>query len=480
MNVPMVPGVAVNNISLDSRTIRQGDLFVALEGASGHGARYIDAAIDKGAKAVLMDAAAPASNQEQYSIPLIRVANLKHNLAELGDRIYADPSARLSLIAITGTNGKTTCAHLTAQALEQLGAKAAIVGTAGQGLINTLEPSSLTTPDIFELRRLLAEFAEAGAQTVTFEASSHGLQQGRLDKLKLETAVFTNLSHDHLDYHKDLESYANAKLSLFKFPGLQNAVMNADQPLVEDFAGQTTAGKVWFYGESEAVDVRLLQIDSMPNGLRMTLRTHRGEFQFRSKLLGRINAENLLAVFTTLLACGYDEDRICRVLPNLLSVPGRMEVFGGDHAQPMVIVDYAHTPDALEKALVSLRDHLRGRLICVFGCGGDRDKDKRQKMGMIAQTNADICVVTDDNPRHENPDDIIAGIVSGMSRLDHSVQLEVIRDRPQAIEWAIRQAGENDIVLIAGKGHENTQQIGDDFIHMSDREIVSEIMEALR
>lgn len=469
------PGcVKINNISLDSRKIERGDLFVAVKGAGSHGAQYIDSAIQNGASAILVDSSAGV-NESRYSVPVIKLNNLKHRLAKLADRLYADPSAKLTLIAVTGTNGKTTCAHLIAQALNQLSVSSAIIGTAGAGLLDDLSLSSLTTPDVFEFRRLLAKFEDKGVKAVVFEASSHGLQQGRLDELKIDLAVFTNLSHDHLDYHGDLSGYSKAKLKLFQFPCLRKAVMNADRPLLDDFKSQTTAREIWFYGESQTADVRLVTSRSLPDGLHISLATSQGEFQFRSSLVGRINVENLLAVFTTLMAFGFDASAIVRVMPNLVSVPGRMEVFGGRDALPMVIVDYAHTPDALEKALHSIRDHLQGRLYCVFGCGGDRDREKRPKMGKAAQENADVCVVTDDNPRHENPADIIADIVSGMSP-----DARVISDRPQAIKWAIEQACEKDIVLVAGKGHEGTQQVGDRFIPMSDRDLVNECLGALR
>ena len=479
MTVKSAADVQVNNISLDSRKIKRGDIFVALKGASSNGIQFIDAAINNGASAVLIDSLT-AVNETQYSIPVIKLKDLKQKLAGLGDRVYADPSSNLTLIAVTGTNGKTTCAHLIAQALKQLSVSSAIIGTAGQGLIDNLKPTSLTTPDVFELRRLLADFVDLGVEAVAFEASSHGLLQGRLDGLKLDLAVFTNLSHDHLDYHKDLLDYAKAKLRLFQFPGLGKAVMNADKPLVDDFASQTTAGKIWLYGDSQNADVRLIEAKSLAKGLHLTVKTSQGKFQFQSRLIGRINVENLLAVFTTLLAFGHDEESITKVLPNLVSVPGRMEVFGGEQGAPMVIVDYAHTPDALEKALKSIKDHLNGRLFCVFGCGGDRDKDKRPKMGKLAELNADVCVVTDDNPRHENSADIIADIVSGMTGSNTAENLKIISDRPQAINWAVKQANANDIVLIAGKGHEATQQIGNDFVEMSDRAIANQLLGTLR
>ena len=471
-----LPSVCVNDISIDSRKIKRGDVFVALNGEKNNGSMFIDSAIENGAHAVLVDAAAVSVNDSIYPVPVIKLANLNQKLGLLGDRLYADPSANLTLIAVTGTNGKTTCAHLIAQALTQLKVPTAIIGTAGQGMVGQLSSSALTTPDVFELRRLLAGFTKTGVEAVAFEASSHGLVQGRLDQLKLDLAVFTNLSHDHLDYHEDLQSYAKAKLKLFQFPGLGKAVMNADKPLVKNFANQSSAKEIWLYGESQTADVRLTGVKSLANGLQVSVKTHRGQYQIQSRLVGRINIENLLAVFTTLLAYGFDETRVVKILPELISVPGRMEVFGGRHKLPMVIVDYAHTPDALEKALHSIKDHLQGRLICVFGCGGDRDKGKRPKMGHVAQKNADVCVITDDNPRHEDSADIIADILAGLTNTDADKSVKIISDRPQAIKWAIEHATINDIVLIAGKGHESTQQIGNDFIEMSDRALVRQAL----
>ena len=474
-----LPNMSLANISLDSRKIKRGDIFVALRGESRDGTAFIDSAINNGAEAVLVDASTqlPAS---AYDVPVIKLENLKQKLATLGDRVYANPSAQLTLIAVTGTNGKTTCAHLIAQALKLLSVSSAIIGTAGQGPINKLEDSNLTTPDVFELRQLLAGFVQLDVEAVAFEASSHGLEQGRLDALELDVAVFTNLSHDHLDYHEDLTAYANAKLKLFQLPGLGNAVMNADEPLVDDFASQTTAQQIWLYGESQKADVRLIQVKTLVDGLQVTVETRQGRYTFESRLIGRINVENLLAVFTTLLAYGFDETSITRVLPDLVSVPGRMEIFGGDHDLPMVIVDYAHTPDALEKALLSIKDHAQRQLICVFGCGGDRDKDKRPKMGLVAQQHSDICVITDDNPRHESSADIIAGIVAGMNCSESGNDTRIISDRPEAIKWAIAKADCQDIVLIAGKGHEATQQIGSTYVPMSDRMLVGQALEDLQ
>lgn len=465
-----IPALPVMNLVLDSRKVEPGDVFVALTGESTDGLRFVDSAITNGASAVLLDASAQALKSR--AVPVIHVERLKQKLPGLADKLHADPSAGLILIAITGTNGKTTCAHLIAQALKRLSVPAAVIGTAGQGMIGELSATSLTTPDVVELRRLLAEFRDAGAQAVVFEASSHGLEQGRLDGLKLDIAVFTNLSHDHLDYHLDFDAYTAAKLKLFQFPSLAHAVMNADHPLVDDFKDCTSAGNVWTYGRDESANVRLVQARSLPDGLALDVAVQHHTYRFESRLVGRINIENLLAVFTTLVAYGHDPLRICEILPGLESVPGRMEVFGGAGSQPMVVVDYAHTPDSLEKALKSLKDHVQGRLVCVFGCGGDRDRLKRPRMGAACDAHADVCVVTDDNPRHERSQDIIADILAGMARKPMTIS-----ERPEAIRWAIGQANSADVVLVAGKGHETTQQVGDAFIPMSDRELVAQALE---
>ena len=464
--------IEINDVVLDSRKVSQHDVFVAVKGESADGSAFINSAIKNGASAILVDTSTLEKNLD-LKIPAIRVNQLKTQLPRIADNCYANPSASMTLIAVTGTNGKTTCAHLIAQALKKLSVSTAIIGTAGQGLIGELSATSLTTPDVFELRRLLAKFNRQDVEAVAFEASSHGIEQGRLDGLKIELAVFTNLSHDHLDYHNDLAEYAQAKLKLFQFPSLSNAVMNADHPLVENFVELTSAEKTWLYGKADFCNVRLIDSEVLPSGLKLSIQTASGQYQFVSNLIGKINIENLLAVFTTLLASGYSEEKICAVMHQLKSVPGRMEVFGGG-SNPIVIVDYAHTPDALEKALISLKDHVSGQLYCVFGCGGDRDKGKRPKMGAAAEKHADVLVVTDDNPRQEKSEDIIADVLTGMSS-----EPKIISDRPQALEWAINHAKGGDIVLIAGKGHEITQQVGDQYIHMSDRVIVTQILETL-
>ena len=465
-----LPDVCINNVVLDSRKVKQDDVFVAIRGENTDGSKFIDSAIGKGASVILIDSG--LATKAIASVPVIEVNQLKQQLPEIADNCYDDPSAAITLVAVTGTNGKTTCAHLIAQALQILSTPSAVIGTAGQGLIGDLQTSSLTTPDVFELRRLLAEFKNQNVEAVAFEASSHGLEQGRLDGLKIDLAVFTNLSHDHLDYHADFTEYAKAKLKLFQFESLNNAVMNADQPLVDDFVKQTRAKRTWFYGKSDKADVRLLKSQTLGYGLKLKIQTQSGVYEFTSKLIGQINIENLLAVYTTLLAYGFSEEKITALMPELESVPGRMEVFGGAD-KPMVIVDYAHTPDALEKALLSLKDHSHNKLYCVFGCGGDRDKDKRPKMGRACEKHADVAVITDDNPRYEQSESIIADILTGMTS-----KPKVISDRPQAVQWVIHQARPGDLVLVAGKGHESTQQIGDEYIDMSDRILVTQALES--
>lgn len=465
--------IFINDVVLDSRKVKPQDAFVALKGETLDGSQFIDAAVKNGASTVLVDQFT-FSAELDLPVPLIKVNKLKEQLPRIADNCYSNPSAAMTLIAVTGTNGKTTCAHLIAQALKKLSISSAVIGTAGQGLMGDLSATSLTTPDVFELRRLLAQFRQQQVEAVAFEASSHGLEQGRLDGLNIDLAVFTNLSHDHLDYHNDFTQYAQAKLKLFKFQSLANAVMNADHPLVDNFIEKTTAKQTWFYGRTVNCDVQLIAVDALAYGLKLQVGTKSGQYNFSSSLIGKINVENLLAVFTTLLAYGYSEEKICKIMPQLESVPGRMEVFGGG-TKPMVVVDYAHTPDALEKALVSLQDHLSGKLYCVFGCGGDRDKEKRPKMGGVAEEYANIPVITDDNPRHEKSEDVIADILVGMSQ-----HPKIISDRIQAVQWAIHDAKQGDIVLVAGKGHETTQQIGDRFVEMSDRVLVTQALEALK
>jgi UDP-N-acetylmuramoyl-L-alanyl-D-glutamate--2,6-diaminopimelate ligase len=460
----------VTGLQIDSRRVHPGDLFLAFPGVRADGRAYITDAVARGAAAVAFetgDFTPPA-----VGVPALGVERLRERAGTLADRFFGSPSRRLVVVGVTGTNGKTTCTQLLAQALDGAAGRCAVIGTLGYGFPGELNESLHTTPDAVTVHRLLAEFLDAGARYASMEVSSHALDQGRVNSVAFDVAVFTNLTRDHLDYHGDMEAYGGAKASLFDTPGLKYAVVNHDDAFGRAL-GERLRGRVpvLSYG-LEGGDVRAREVTLSRAGITLRVATLAGEVAFSSPLFGRFNAANLLAVLATLLALDLPLSEAARMLATARPAPGRVEHFGGDGSRPLVVVDYAHTPDALEKVLSTLRDHLRGRLVCVFGCGGDRDRGKRPQMGRIAETLADEVVVTDDNPRHESPAAIVAEIRAGMQRAP-----KILHDRRAAIAQAIALAGADDIVLIAGKGHEDYQQFGDERRPYSDRATVRELLE---
>jgi UDP-N-acetylmuramoyl-L-alanyl-D-glutamate--2,6-diaminopimelate ligase len=389
---------------------------------------------------------------------VIWINGLRSQVGEIAARFYGRPSESLRVVGVTGTNGKTSIVQLLASALDQLGAKAATIGTLGAGMVGAIDSGERTTPDAISVHALLAQFRAAGATDVAMEVSSHALDQGRVNAVAFGLAVFTNLTRDHLDYHGDMSAYGAAKSRLFTWPGLRTAIINVDDEfgrvLASGLAGAVTCLR--YSSEGNAAEIRASAIRTGGEGLRFVLSTPWGEAEVATPLLGRFNVANLLAVAGSLGAFGYSFAQIHNVLPQLRPVAGRMNRLGGERELPLVVVDYAHTPDALEQALTSLRAHCRGRLICVFGCGGDRDQGKRPQMGGIAERLADRIIVTDDNPRSENGDFIVTQILAGLAR-PHAATVQ--RDRAQAIALALHEARYGDVVLIAGKGHEPYQEI---------------------
>ena len=472
-----VADLEVSGLSLDSRRVRGGDLFIALPGSRAQGHTFIDAAIAAGAAAVVFDAGTQLSGE--YGAPVIAVSDLSHKTGVIAERFYGHPSKELLMIGVTGTNGKTSCSHFIAQALNSAAKPSAVIGTLGNGLVGSLDAATHTTPDALTLHAMLRSFVDQGVGQVAMEVSSHGLEQGRVSGVSFDVAVFTNLTRDHLDYHGDMESYGRAKARLFFMPGLHHVVINGDDEFGSELLAQLPAAVnsvVYTLGQTQfeqaTVRGRLLKISR--DGLELAVETPWGNGQFTSPLLGRFNASNLLAVLTTLLVAEMPFATALQRLESLRTVPGRVERFGAT-GQPLVVVDYAHTPDALEQVLLTLRDHCEGELWCVFGCGGDRDKGKRPLMGAIAERLADHVVVTDDNPRHEDGQQIIKEILAGMKM---SQQVAVMQARDAAIAHAIKQAGSNDVVLIAGKGHEDYQQVGDEKYPFSDRAQVEAVLRA--
>lgn len=472
--IARVPGVAnreVRGLQTDSRRVQPGDLFLAVPGMVTDGRDYIGDAVASGAAAIVYEIG-DGFALRAAPVPVFGVSELRHQIGIIAERFYGSPSRRLVVIGVTGTNGKTTCTQLLAQALDQPPRRCAVIGTLGYGFPGALNASMHTTPDAMTVQQLLVDFAEQGAVQVAMEVSSHALEQGRVNGVAFSVAVFTNLTRDHLDYHGDMQAYGKAKAGLFAMEGIKYAVINHDDAFGRSLLTDVDARiKTLSYG-IEGGDIRAREMRLLPDGLWLRVATPEGETELHSPLIGRFNAYNLLAVLATMLALGVKLGEAATRLSRAHAPAGRVERFGGERGLPLVVVDYAHTPDALEKILLALREHARGKLWCVFGCGGDRDRGKRPVMGEIAERLADRVVLTDDNPRHESGDAIIADILGGMN-----VSPPVIRERKAAIAETIRNAGEGDIVLIAGKGHEDYQQVGDTRLPYSDRDTVRELLE---
>jgi len=472
-----LPGLPVRDITTHSGRVVEGGLFLACRGYQHHGLEYLDSALQAGPAAVAWE---PDDEFEEPALPAdvigIRVEGLADQVGAIADRFFARPSAQLQITGITGTNGKTTTAWLASRAMGILGRTAAYMGTLGYGIGDRLLDSPLTTPACITVHRRLRELAEQGAECVVMEVSSHGLDQGRIDGVRVRTAAFTNLSRDHLDYHGDMRHYAQAKAALFELPDLHNAVINVgDAPGAEMAAHldpAVTLISVAMIGTPGASGARLTGeiVATGPAGLLIRLRGDFGEADLHSPMWGAFNAENLLVSAGILVAHGFELGDAAAALGQCAAPPGRMQVIRAE-GRPTAIVDFAHTPDALQKALLSAREHSSGKLWVIFGCGGDRDRGKRAQMGVAAARFADRVVVTSDNPRHENPQKIVEDICSGIAQTDNVC---VETDRRSAIRTALDTAAIDDVVLIAGKGSESYQIIGDDRIPMSDIAIAAE------
>ena len=465
-------GVPAAELVNDSRKAAPGVVFAAYPGETRDGRDYIAQAVAQRVDGVLWDA-----DHFQWdpalALPNAGVVDLRHRIGEIAAHIYGEPSRALHMVGVTGTNGKTSVAHWVAQSFSWLGRKTAVIGTVGNGFPavgdkpGALTPTLNTTPDAIALQQRLAHYRQQGAAACAMEVSSHGLAQGRVNGTLFNVAVLTNLSRDHLDYHGDMENYAAAKARLFAWPGLEYAVLNVDDAFGQQLEGETRSARVAGYGFTRgAVVGEALRLTRA--GLTMKVRTDWGDADVAAPLVGRFNAANLLAVLSTLLVSGVTLNDAVAALAHVVPPPGRMETLGGG-AHPLVVVDYAHSPDALEKVLATLHESLEGgRLVCVFGCGGNRDKGKRPLMGEVAAKAADEVWVTSDNPRHEEPraiiDDILAGARAAGTR--HALHIEA--DRARAIFEAIGGAHQGDVVLIAGKGHEDYQEIGDERHPFSD------------
>jgi UDP-N-acetylmuramoyl-L-alanyl-D-glutamate--2,6-diaminopimelate ligase len=457
---PATSRIVVSGLTLDSRQVRRGDAFFALAGTRSHGIEFAAGAVRRGAQVVLAELPLTDADELPASVadaPVLWIENLHEQVGEIAARFYQRPSESMRVIGFTGTNGKTSCVQLLAQALTLLGHRAASIGTLGAGLHGQLNDGERTTPDAISVQALLARFRDADVSHVAMEVSSHALQQGRVGAVDFEVAAFTNLTRDHLDYHGSMEAYGAAKARLFAWPGLQTAVLNGDddygRQLAKQLPSAVTSLRFSMAGDEDA-EIIASDIVTSAEGLAFHLRTPWGARHVSSHLLGRFNVSNLLAVAASLGALGESFERIIDTLRQLQPVNGRMSRVGGLHGLPLVVVDYAHTPDALEQALTALRAHCAGQLICVFGCGGERDAGKRPLMGEIAARLADVAIVTDDNPRGEDGDAIVVQISAGMAA---ARAMTVQRDRAAAIGAALQMAHAADVVLIAGKGHETYQ-----------------------
>ena len=449
--------LAITGLVQDSREVRPGDAFVAIGGFGAHGLHFADAAKAAGAAAVLYEP--PAPDDLPAPADAIPVPGLRARMGALADTFHGHPSAAMATVGVTGTNGKTSTVQLLAQAWTLRGQKAGTLGTLGAGIWPKAVPTGFTTPLVLRLHALLAELRDEGASAVAMEVSSHALDQGRVDGVHFDVAVFTNLTRDHLDYHGDMARYGAAKARLFDWPGLRAAAVNLDDAFGRELFA-AVQGKVRALGFSSrgaaGASVRAEELVLDAGGIGFLLHASGQAHPVRSPLLGRFNVDNLLGVATTLYALDMAPALIAETLSQLLPVDGRMNRLGGAPGQPLVVVDYAHTPDALEQALASLRAHAAGRLVCVFGCGGERDTGKRPQMAAIAERLADAVIVTDDNPRGEDGDAIVADILAGFLAPQAVV---VQRDRAAAIARAIAEAAPGDVVLVAGKGHEPYQEI---------------------
>ena len=477
------PRIAVHDLNLDSRAIQPGDAFVALAGRGSHGLDYLDDALARGALAVVGD---PREGRALPPLPPavtgVAVPGLKAELGDLADRFYGEPSSDAALAGITGTNGKTTCAWLLAQCY---GARGAYLGTLGQGRPPELAAATYTTPDCIALHRALRQLVDGGARRIALEVSSHALDQQRIAGARVPLAAFTNLTRDHLDYHGTMAAYGAAKQRLFQHPGVEHAVINVGDDFGRALAARLPDGVTLTAVDARPAEappaggaarfVRATRVTPEASGLEIEGTTQHGSFRLRSSLVGHFNAENVLLVLGLLLAGEVPLPEALAALATATAPPGRLERFVCGRSGPTLVVDYAHTPDALAKALAALRLHTPGRLWCVFGCGGDRDPGKRPQMAAVAEAGADALVVTDDNPRSEDPERIVAMITAGLAG---RVEAHVERDRARAIEFAARRARAGDVVLIAGKGHEDYQIYGHERRPASDRALAAALAEA--
>jgi len=445
----------IRELTLDSRNVRPGDLFLAVPGSKVDGRAHIADALKLGAAAVAYEVEG-ATVLPLTDVPLIPVKGLIAQLSSIAGRFYGEPSRSVNMVGVTGTNGKTSITQLVAQALDALGEHCGLIGTLGTGFYGALQSGRLTTPDPIAVQSTLYDLKKGGAHAVAMEVSSHALDQGRVAALDFDIAVLSNLSRDHLDYHGSMQAYAQAKARLFAWPSLKCRVLNLDDAFGRELAEQDHESRLITYSLSDSsatLYCRDAQFDD--HGVRATLVTAHGEYSLRSSLLGRFNLSNVLAAVGALMGMEYPLDDVLKVMRQVQGPQGRMQRLGGGD-KPLVVVDYAHTPDALDQVLQALRPHAKGQLLCLFGCGGDRDSGKRPLMAEVAERLADRVLVTDDNPRSEDPLRIFDDIRVGFSSAANAT---FVAGRGTAIAQLIDSASVDDVIVLAGKGHEDYQEI---------------------
>ena len=464
------PAIAIGRLSSDSRSLRPGDLFLACGGDNNHGLDFISDAVSAGVAAIAWDSSTADAPATEVGVPMVAVPDLVSHLGEIANRFYGRPSESLHVVGVTGTNGKTTVAWLIAQCCELLEQSCGYIGTLGTGVGDVEGGEGMTTPGAVELHGSLADFRNAGATWAAVEVSSHALAQNRVNGVTFDTVLFTNLSRDHLDYHGDMQNYAETKARLFLDYPARTRIINLDSEFGSELAGRCGEDVVTVSTRFDRVAngrpyVFVRSVVANDNGSLVRINSSWGDGEIELPLPGDFNVANAVIVLAALLRHGIPMARACETLAQVSAPPGRMERVEAAAGLPTVYVDYAHSPQAIDVALCALRAHCRGELWCVFGCGGDRDTGKRPLMARNAELGADRLVITSDNPRGEEPGQIIAQIIDGLKQPNRATVLE---DRAAAIAWAIREAATDDVILIAGKGHENYQLIGTKRIDFSD------------
>jgi len=464
------PAIEISGIASDSRSLKRGDLFLACGGDNSHGLDYLGDAVTAGVAAVAWDSSTSDAPNAEVGVPMVAVPNLAQLLGTIANRFYEYPSKDVSVVGVTGTNGKTTVAWFIAQCFEQLGKTCGYVGTLGCGVSELHGGEGMTTPGTTELQGYFDDFRSKGAEYAAIEVSSHALAQDRVAGVAFDTVLFTNLSRDHLDYHGDMRSYAETKARLFLESEAKNRIINIDSEFGAELANRCGDNVVTVSTNFDRVAngrpyVFVRSVVAQGTGSRVRVSSTWGDSEFTLPLPGEFNVANAVIVLALLLQQGESLQKACDVLSTVTAPPGRMQRVDAAPGLPAVYVDYAHTPAAIDVALRALRAHCKGKLWCVFGCGGDRDPGKRSQMGKLAERRADHLVITNDNPRGEDPAAIVAAIVAGLAKPDEAI---IIEDRSAAIGWVIGGAATTDVVLIAGKGHENYQLLGDKRLDFSD------------